>query len=169
MALAGDSFACWPMTHHVAMTSVSASRAIAAPAEGVFALVADLSRMGEWSPENLGGRWIKGATGPARGARFRGHNRNGRRSWTTTSHVVEFEPPTRFAFNVTAGPAKISRWEYRIEPTSSGCTVTETWTDQRNLLIAKLAGVVTGVANRPTFTRTSIETTLERLDKTATI
>jgi uncharacterized protein YndB with AHSA1/START domain len=150
------------------MTSVSASRAIAAPAERVFALVTDLSRMAEWSPENIGGRWVKGATGPARGARFIGHNRNGTKSWTTACDVVEFEPPTRFAFEVTAGPVKISRWEYRIEPTASGCTVTETWTDRRNLLIAKLGGVFSGVADRPTFNRTSIEFTLERLDATAT-
>jgi uncharacterized protein YndB with AHSA1/START domain len=154
--------------HHGAMTSVSASRAIAAPAERVFALVTELSRMGEWSPENAGGQWIRGSTGPASGARFRGHNRNAKRSWTTTCRVVEFEPPTRFAFDVTAGLARISTWEYRIEPTSSGCTVTETWTDRRNPIVAKLAGMLTGVPDRPSFTTTSIETTLERLDATAT-
>ena len=150
------------------MTSVSASRAITAPAERVFALVTDLSRMGEWSPENVGGQWAKGSTAAACGARFTGQNRNDKRSWRTTCHVVAFDPPTRFAFDVTAGPFKISRWEYRIEATASGCTVTETWTDRRNPLMVKLGGVFTGVADRPAFTRTSIDSTLERLDATAT-
>ena len=46
------------------------SRQIAAPAEKVWALVSDLPRMGEWSPENEGGAWADGATGPAMGATF---------------------------------------------------------------------------------------------------
>jgi len=46
--------------------------------------------------------------------------------------------------------------------------VTETRTERRNALIAKLGGVFSGVADRPTFNRTSIESTLERLDATAT-
>jgi uncharacterized protein YndB with AHSA1/START domain len=149
------------------MGTVSVDRAIAAPAERVFALLTDLSRMGEWSPENVGGRWIKGATGPALGARFRGRNRNGWRSWSTTCVVTGFEAPTRFAFEVQAGPASVSSWEYQITPTPAGCTVTETWTDRRNPIFAKFAGLVTGVADRPSFTMTSMETTLERLAATA--
>ena len=151
------------------MTSVSVSRPIAAPAGRVFALVTELSRMGEWSPENTGGEWVKGSIGPARGARFTGHNRNGKKSWTTTCHVSDYDAPTRFAFDVTAGPFRISRWEYRIEPTPSGCTVSETWTDRRNPLVAKLGRVFSGVADRAAFNRTSIESTLERLDATATV
>lgn len=150
------------------MSTASASRAIAAPAERVFALVTDLPRMGEWSPENAGGQWLQGATAPALGARFKGHNRNGTKSWSTTCRVTDHHPPTRFAFDVMAGPWSISRWEYRIEPTEAGCTVTETWTDRRNPLIAKLGKVFSGVADRPAFNQRSIESTLERLDAAAT-
>lgn len=60
------------------------SRDIAAPAEKLWSLVSDLPRMGEWSPENAGGKWVKGATGPALGARFKGNNKNGVRRWSTT-------------------------------------------------------------------------------------
>jgi len=45
----------------VAISTVSVSRSIAAPPERLFALVTDLARMGESSPENTGGRWAKGA------------------------------------------------------------------------------------------------------------
>jgi uncharacterized protein YndB with AHSA1/START domain len=156
------------MSDHCVMKTVSGSRAIAAPAERVFELVTDLPRMGEWSPENTGGEWAKGATGPAPGARFIGRNSNGKKSWTTTCRVTELDSPTRFAFDVTAGPVRISRWEYRIEPTASGCTITETWTDRRNPVMAKLGGVFSGVADRATFNRSSIESTLERLAAAAT-
>ena len=68
------------------------TRDIAAPAEKVWALVSDLPRMGEWSPENAGGTWAKGATGPALGAVFKGTNKNGFRRWSTTVTVVACEP-----------------------------------------------------------------------------
>ena len=50
---------------------------IDAPPERVWDLVTAITRMGEWSPESTGGRWTRGATGPATGARFVGSNRNG--------------------------------------------------------------------------------------------
>lgn len=149
------------------MSAVFASRSIEAPAERVFALVTDLPRMGEWSPENIGGEWVKGSTGPALGAQFAGHNRNGTKSWSTSCRVVEFDPPNRFAFDVTAGPFKVATWEYRIQPTETGCNVTETWTDRRNRLVAKLGGRFSGVDDRPAFNRQSIESTLEQLDAAA--
>ena len=44
--------------------TVVVSREISASADAVWPLVSDLTRMGEWSPENQGGEWIKGASGP---------------------------------------------------------------------------------------------------------
>ncbi|MDX1605235.1 MAG: SRPBCC family protein, partial [Candidatus Competibacterales bacterium] len=48
------------------------SRDIAAPAEEVWNLVADVTRMGEWSPEATGAKWRKDASGPTVGASFQG-------------------------------------------------------------------------------------------------
>ena len=62
---------------------VSVSREVAAPPEEVWALVSDLTRMGEWSPEARGGRWAGGTDGPSVGAVFKGRNRNGRYRWRT--------------------------------------------------------------------------------------
>ena len=52
----------------------SATTTIDAPIGDVFAAVTDVTRMGEWSPECVGCRWIDGAGGPAVGARFEGDN-----------------------------------------------------------------------------------------------
>ena len=50
-----------------------------APPETVWALVSDVTKIGQFSPETFEAEWLDGATGPAVGARFRGHvRRNGR-------------------------------------------------------------------------------------------
>ena len=51
---------------------------IAASPEEVWDLVSDVTRIGEFSPETFEAAWTHGATGPAVGARFKGHvKRNG--------------------------------------------------------------------------------------------
>ena len=47
---------------------VSVTRDIAASPEKVWALVTDLPRMGEWSPENQGGTWSASAPRASRSA-----------------------------------------------------------------------------------------------------
>ena len=76
------------------------TREINAPADRVWAMVSDLPRMGEWSPENAGGKWLGGATGPKSGAKFRGLNRIGKRKWNTMVTVVVADPGRRFTFRV---------------------------------------------------------------------
>jgi hypothetical protein len=71
---------------------VEVSRTIKAPAELLYDMLSDLPRMGEWSPENRGGRWVNGATGPAVGARFKGRNRKGWARWSTDATVVTAVP-----------------------------------------------------------------------------
>jgi carbon monoxide dehydrogenase subunit G len=133
---------------------------VEAPAQRVWELVSDLTGMGRFSPESTGGRWRRGATGPAVGARFQGSNRAGWRRWGTTVEVVRCVPGSAFAFTAAAAGMVAAEWAYDIEPTASGCRVTETWTDRRGLLITVLGRVVTGVADRKAYTATSIEQTL---------
>lgn len=142
---------------------ISVSRDIAASPDRVWALVSDLPRMGEWSNENVGGRWVDGATGPAPGAKFRGRNRNGFRRWATSVTVVDAEPGTRFAFSVSLAVLKISEWAYDIEATDSGCRVTETWTNLSPRWWKPIARLATGVTDRAAHTRAGMEQTLERV------
>ena len=115
------------------MADLSESLFVAAPADLVYDLVADLPRMGEWSPECERVTWRGGATSAAVGAKFLGHNRAGVLRWMTQGEVVTAEPGRRLAFEITFGPARIARWEYVITPGDdpSTCTVVEEWTDRR--------------------------------------
>ena len=83
------------------MTSpVSVTREFSASPDKVWALVTDLPRMGEWSPENQGGKWAKGATGPAVGAIFKGRNKNGKKAWGTNVKVNVCDAPKKFSFGL---------------------------------------------------------------------
>jgi hypothetical protein len=146
---------------------VTVERTMRATPEVVAALVSDITRMGEWSPENTGGRWTRGATAAAVGATFQGDNRNGSKKWSTTCTVTQWEPGQHFGFRVTAGPVQVADWQYRFAPTADGCVVTETWTDRRNALIKLLGKPFSGVADRVAHNRATMEQTLERLAATA--
>lgn len=142
---------------------VSVSREIAAPAERLWAMVSDVTRMGEWSPETESGEWLRGATGPKPGATFRGTNRNGKKKWKTVATVVDAEPGRLFSFRIKAGGLKVAEWRYAFEPTANGCRVTETWIDQRGRIVTTMGKPVSGVADRAAHNREGMERTLERL------
>jgi hypothetical protein len=144
---------------------VEVQREVAAPAEVVWGLVADVTRMGEWSPEAVAHSWLDGADGPEVGARFRGRNRNGWRRWSTVAEVVSCEPGRSFGFDVSSLGLPVARWSYRIEPgaDAGSCTVTESWTEQRGLTIKVLGLLATGVGNRPEHNRATMQRTLDAL------
>ena len=143
---------------------ISRSVEVAASPQAAYDLVSDLPGMGALSPENTGGRWLRGATGPAAGARFKGRNRNGARRWSTTATVERAEPAKEFAFGISSYRLiPVSRWRYTFLATEQGCTVTETWTDRRPWWFKGPAAVVTGVADRQAVTARSIEHTLAQL------
>lgn len=149
-----------------AASDVTRSVDIAAPPDRVWALVSDLPGMGAFSPENRGGRWVRGS-GPEVGAVFAGTNGSGARRWSTRSTVVRCEPGRAFAFDVSFLRVPVARWSYDLEPTASGCRLTESWHDRRGRLFARTAGLTTGVADRTAFTATSIEQTLSKIKERA--
>jgi uncharacterized protein YndB with AHSA1/START domain len=145
------------------MSDAEATTTIGADPVRVYNLVSDLPRMGEWSPENIGGKWADGATGAAVGAKFRGNNRRGPLRWSTTVEVTEATPGKRFAFDVTYGPVPISTWEYTFEADGQGCRVTESWFERRPTWM-KLAGVpMMAVADRAKHNQRGMKTTLAAL------
>lgn len=147
------------------MGDVSVDIEVAAPAEVIYDLVADLPRMGEWSPECERVEWAETTPGPAIGARFTGHNRNGRHRWSTHGTVVTADRGQEFAFEVRSVLGMpVSTWTYRISSRGDGrCLVTESTEDRRGALIKVLGRLATGIADREARNRQTMTQTLERL------
>lgn len=144
--------------------AVEVTTTIAAPPQTVYALIADLTRMGEWSPETTSVTWLGGATEPRLGARFRGANRNGLRRWSTICTVVAAEPGRELAWESRLFGRPVALWRYMFEPDGSGGTkVTETSEDQRRAVFRALGGVASGVSDRKTHNAETMRVTLERL------
>lgn len=104
-------------------------------------MVADLTRMSEWSPENQGGRWVNG-DGPAVGALFRGRNKSGVRRWSTTARVLDAEPGKSFEITVTFAGFPVANWRYEFEAVPGGSLVTESWRDNRSAWQRVVGGVM---------------------------
>lgn len=147
-------------------TSVSVTREIVASPEHLYALVADLPRMGEWSPDNDGGEWVKGTPGSV-GAAFKGRNHRGRRRWSTIAKVAIAEPGREFAFDVSATGVAVARWGFRFEPADGATKVTQYWEDHRSTVAAFVTGLAVGVRDRAVYNRASMEQTLDALAVTA--
>lgn len=146
----------------------SASIEIEAPPEIVYALVTDVGRMGEWSPEATGASGVKGTMQV--GDSFRGHNKRGLIRWYTQCTVREAENGKRFVFDVDAGPMPVSRWTYDFQPIPGGCRVTETWEERR---FGPLGPVIRSIGSviipgpRAAHNQQNIEITLRRLKAAA--
>jgi hypothetical protein len=151
----------------MAETHAEAVETIEADAETVYDIVADLPNMGQLSPENTGGKWIGGATGPTVGARFRGNNKSGWRRWSTQAKVTEADRGKRFAFHVTVGPVAVADWAYEFETDGAGTKVRETWNDRRPGWMKTLSGPVMGVSDRGGHNETNMQATLRALKKIA--
>ena len=103
-----------------------ASIEIHASPEAVYDLVSNLPRMGEWSPENIGGEWQGGGSGKV-GDRYIGHNRTAERSWSVPVLVTIADRGQCFEFVTRPDEGPYVRWTYRLEPSGAGTRVTEVW------------------------------------------
>jgi uncharacterized protein YndB with AHSA1/START domain len=98
---------------------LEASIDIAAAPERVWAVVSDLERMPEWSPQCT---WMK-VFGPVReGALTLNLNRDGWKRWPTTARVVRFEPNRAVAFRIIDNRMV---WSFELEPIETGTRVTQ--------------------------------------------
>lgn len=126
---------------------------MAAAPERIWELVSDITRIGRYSPETFEAEWLDGATGPAVGARFRGHvKRNGRGPiyWTTCT-VMTSVPGREFSFGVGASDHPLSVWRYHLRPAGDGTDVTESFELTRTAMLRlywALLGWARGRTNR---------------------
>ena len=145
---------------------LSVSQEINATPAAVYAALTDITRMGDWSPENHANEWKDGATEAAVGARWVGHNRNGEFEWTTEARVAELVENQRFYFECLApdyNDFHFASWGYDIEATENGCRVTEHWQDLRPEAAKQGVSEISGVGDREAHNRTGMQATLEAL------
>ncbi|UDY23569.1 SRPBCC family protein [Nocardioides sp. Kera G14] len=99
-------------------TELKATITIDATPAQVWALVSDVKRMSEWSPQVVRSVVLGGPV--KRGTRFLNVNQQGWKRWPTTAKVVRFTPHTDFAFRITENR---SVWSFQLEPTPEGGTL----------------------------------------------
>jgi Polyketide cyclase / dehydrase and lipid transport len=144
----------------------SVSTHMEASPDVVYELVADVTRMPEFSPEVRRCTWLDQATGPAVGARFAAVNKVQRGpAWTNKPVVTVAEPGRAFAFARTERFAGTVEWSYRFEPDGTGTKVTESYEVTRpvSALGWFIIGGLFGRKNRRADLRAGMEQTLERM------
>jgi uncharacterized protein YndB with AHSA1/START domain len=149
------------------LTQDSTETVIDAPPEHIYALVADMPRMGEWSPECQRLEWLEGSTGPTVGARFVGHNEGGPANlmkWSRKGRVLAADPGRVFAFVTEEGGRESTEWYYRFEPTEVGTRVVESYVVRWIPLWARFVDIPT---NRARDLREGMDHTLGQLKKAA--
>ena len=134
-----------------------------ASSDQIWDLVSDVTKIGRYSPETFEAEWLDGATGPAVGARFRGHvKRNGwGPTYWTTCTVTKCEPGRNFAFGVGSADKPLNVWSYRLEPSGEGTDVTESF-ELSPVLPLRIYWAVLGWARGRT-NREGMQATLERI------
>src|SRR5215470_12673539 len=164
-----------PGTHHLeepvqTLDHDHASVHIDAPPEAVYALVAEVTRTPEFSPEILACAWLDGATGPAAGARFEAVNKVTRGpAWTNRPVVTAASPGREFAFSRTERLAGTLVWRYLLEPEGTGTRLTESYEVTRPIsrLGWFIIGRLFGRRDRRSDLRAGMAQTLQRIRETA--
>jgi hypothetical protein len=134
----------------------------AAP-EAVWALVSDVTRIGEFSPETFEAEWTRGSTGPEVGAYFKGHvRRNGvGPTYWAPCRVTRCVPQEVFEFCVGNDEVTLNHWGYRLEPDGKGTRVTEYFRIEPNLVMRAYWTIFGPLRARTN--RDGMRTTLERM------
>lgn len=101
---------------------VEVEMSIDARIEAVWDLVTAIDKTAEWSPEATASEWVGGATGPAKGAVFRGSNRRNNTEWTLDCYVRVADRPHSFEWAVIDPERPSSVWRYDLKDNGEGST-----------------------------------------------
>ncbi|MEO5664424.1 MAG: SRPBCC family protein [Nocardioides sp.] len=95
---------------------------IAASPASVWALVSDVRRMPDWSPQVTSTRLRAGFETVELGAQFTNRNIHGELEWTTRAEVVRFTPEQELAFRVEDNWAI---WSFALAASDTGTVLTQ--------------------------------------------
>jgi hypothetical protein len=148
------------------LTTDEVSRHIEATPEALYSLISDVTRTPELTSDIVRCTWIKGATGPGVGARFKAINKAGRGpNWSNNPIVTVAEPDREFGWARTEPFAGTVAWRYTFTPDGSGTRVTESYEVTKKLTIIGwfIIGTLYGLKDRRSDLRASMTATLDRI------
>jgi len=140
--------------------TLSASTEVRALPERVYAVVSDVTRIPEWSPETVRAEWLAPD-------RFQAWNRRRLGRWRTVANVVEAEPERSFSFVVQAMGGDWTQWTYLMEPGSAADTTR--LTEQMRMCVPLPFGALVFerlflfVRDRRVDLQTNLQTSVDRI------
>jgi len=131
---------------HVDWAGESSVDVAATPAQ-VWSVLAEPTRVGEWSHECHSVSWVDGHSAAVVGARFRGNNEVRGFKWSRTCTITELEPERLLVYRTSGGvPPDSTEWSFRLEPVDSGTRISQSF---RILKFPRVMEVVTVLFNPP--------------------
>lgn len=114
-------------TDHIDMASQTVF--MKASPEALYDMIADVTRMGAWSPACVGATWDDGA-GPkaVEDQWFTGHNVVGERAYDAHCQITAASRPDTIAWMQGGKDQGLTEWRYTFAPVEGGTEVTESWT-----------------------------------------
>jgi hypothetical protein len=102
---------------------------VPAPIEAVWRVVADVTRVGEWSKECRHVEWLDSASEAAPGMRFRGTNRAGPWRWSRVNEVLVADEPRTVAWRTvpSVGFPDSCEWRIELEPVGGDTRIVQSF------------------------------------------
>lgn len=116
----------WTGARYADKPTVEVRTWIDAPPARVWAVVSDIEVMPRTSTELQSVEWLDGVTSPRLGARFVGHSKHEAfGEWSTTSHIVQWEPERVFAWAVGDPHNPSAVWRFGLQPVDGGTELSQ--------------------------------------------
>jgi len=148
------------------LTTDTVDRYIEAPPDVLYAILSDVTRTPERTPDIVKCEWLDGATGPAVGARFKATNKQGRGpNWSNKPVVTVASPGKEFSFSRTETGAGTILWRHQLVAEGTGTRVIESYEVTKPLKLFGwfVIGTIYGMKDRQTDLRNSMRDSLDRL------
>ncbi|MCP2315027.1 Polyketide cyclase / dehydrase and lipid transport [Nocardia amikacinitolerans] len=96
--------------------------------EAVWAVLTDITRVGEWSHECRGADWVGDSTRVEVGARFRGRSKSGFLRWRRICTVTVADAPKELVWVTHGGIfGDHTEWRFLLRPTPDGTRIRQTY------------------------------------------